>query len=113
MQQQQLESNAKGVQQLERMQQQLELNLEREAAFRKKGWTVSQNLVANIEDAGSSAEAAEIDRFISRSSRLMFGDSPARGSDSAEVFNESVRELDPAGASDSSSDSEWEWHALV
>ena len=43
----------------------------------------------------------------------MFGDSPARGSDSAEVFNESVRELDAAGASDSSSDSEWEWHALV
>ena len=61
---------AKRVQQLERVQEQLELNLEREAAFRKKGWTVSQNLVANIEDAGSSAEAAEIDRFISRSSRL-------------------------------------------
>ena len=60
---------------------------------------------------GSSAEAAEIDRFISKSSRLMFGDSPARSSESAEVFNESVRDLDPAGASDSSSD--WEWEALV
>ena len=80
--------SAKRVQQLGRMQEQmekLELSLGREAALRKKGdrdngerfvwlaervsqvahgpdsWTVSQNLVANVENAGSSAEAAEID----------------------------------------------------
>ena len=112
----------------------LELNLKREAAVRKEGdrangerfvwlaervsqvvttdsWIDSQ-LVANVETAGQSTDATEIDRFISRSSRLVFGDSPARGSDSAEVFNgDSVRDLDPAGASDSSSD--WEWEALV
>ena len=77
-------------------------------------WTVSQNLVANVENAGSSKEAAEIERFIIISSRLVFGDSPTRGSDSAEMFNgDSVRDLNSANAPDSSSDSDWEWNTLV
>jgi len=59
-------------------------------------------LVANVENAGAAAEAADVEW------KLVWNDSPARGSDS---IDESVRDLDPADASDSSSD--WEWEALV
>lgn len=93
--------SAKRVQQLGRMQEQmekLELSLKREAS---DSWTNSQNLVANVENAVSTDSDSSYARIRARQGIQL--SALQHASDSS----------DPADASDSSSDSDWEWNALV